>query len=99
MSRYHFSIQAEQDLNDIYDYVAQSSTTNATRLVQRLQQACRLLAQFPGMGTARDDLRTGMRAFTEGNHVIFYEGTNDGIRVLRILYGSRNFSSYHFRSP
>ena len=99
MSRYHFSYQAEQDLNDIYDYVARSSAANAARLVQRLQQACRLLAQFPGMGAARDDLRTGMRAFTEGSYVIFYEDTDDGIRILRVLQGSRNITSTHFRFP
>jgi toxin ParE1/3/4 len=99
MSRYHFSLQAEQDLNDIYDYVARHSATNAARLVQRLQQACRLLAQFPGMGTTRDDLRTGMLAFAEGNYVIFYEATDDGIRILRILQGARNYTSTHFRFP
>jgi toxin ParE1/3/4 len=99
MSRYHFSYQAEQDLNDIYDYVARFSAMNAARLVQRLQQACRLLAQFPGIGTARDDLRTGTFAFAEGNYVIFYEATDDGIRILRILRGSRNYSSHYFRFP
>ena len=97
MSRYHFSYQAEQDLNDIYDYVARFNAASAARLVQRLQHLCRLLAQFPGMGAARDDLRPAMLAFAEGSYVIFYEDTDDGIRILRILHGSRNFSSHHFR--
>lgn len=99
MSRYHFSHQAEQDLNDIYDYVARSSTTNAARLVQRLQEVCRLLAQFPHIGTARDDMRIGMRAFADGSYVIFYEVTDDGVRMLRLLHGSRNFSPVQFRFP
>lgn len=99
MSRYHFSYQAEQDLNDIYDYVARFSATNAARLVQRLQQVCRLLAQFPHMGTARDDLRSEMFAFAEENYVIFYEAADDGVRILRVLHGSRNLSSSQFKSP
>ncbi|MGH7171444.1 MAG: type II toxin-antitoxin system RelE/ParE family toxin [Gemmataceae bacterium] len=99
MSRYHFSYHAEQDLNDIYDYVARFSPTNAARLVQRLQQVCRLLTQFPHLGTARDDLRSGMLAFVEGNYVIFYEATDDGIRILRVLHGSRNILASHFQFP
>lgn len=99
MSRYHFSHQAEQDLNDLYDYIARSNAASAARLVQGLQQACRQLTQFPGLGTTRDDLRPGMREFAVGNYVLFYEAVDDGIRILRILHGTRNLSSAHFNIP
>lgn len=99
MSSYHFTHEAEQDLNDLHDYIARFNRTSAVRIVQRLQQVCRLLAQFPGMGTARDDLRAGMLAFAVGKHLIFYEATNDGIRILRVLSGSRNITPSYFRIP
>ena len=99
MNRYHLTQQAEQDLNDHYDYIARSSRANATRLVQRLQHTCQTLAQFSGMGTPRDDLRIGMNVFSMGNYLIFYETTDDGVRILRFLHGSRNITPAQFRFP
>ncbi len=99
MSHYHFTPQAAQDLDDIYDHVAQFNAASAARIIQRLQRICRLLAQFPGMGRARDDLRPKMFSFSVESYVIFYEAADDGIRILRILHGSRNFPPDLFNSP
>jgi toxin ParE1/3/4 len=99
MSQYHFTPQAEQDLNDIYDYVAQFGGASAARLVQRLQQSCQHLARFPGTGTPRDDLRPRMLAFAVGNHIIFYEAVSDGIRIMRIIHGARRLLPSLFNIP
>jgi toxin ParE1/3/4 len=93
MNALHFSPEAAQDLNDIYDYLVQHSPAAAARTTQALERACRLLARLPGMGTACDDLRPGMRKFPSGRYVIFYRPTDDGIEVVRILHGARDFPS------
>jgi toxin ParE1/3/4 len=52
MNRYRFTPQAQQDLNDIYDYVAQHNPAAAVRLVDAIERRCQAVANSPGMGRA-----------------------------------------------
>jgi toxin ParE1/3/4 len=99
MSSYRFTPQAAQDLNDIYDYIAQYNAASAARIIQRLQQTCQQLGQTPGMGRTRDDLQQGLLSFPSGNYVIFYRIGDDGIEIVRILHGAGNISPSLFNSP
>jgi toxin ParE1/3/4 len=42
--------RAEQDLGEIYDWIADDSTANADAYIERLVAAMRLLADMPRMG-------------------------------------------------
>jgi toxin ParE1/3/4 len=48
-----------------------------------------LLASNPYLGEAVDDLRPGLRRFSHGNYVIFYEPRETGIGLIRVLHGAR----------
>jgi plasmid stabilization system protein ParE len=64
MKQLVFAKQAQTDLLEIQQYIARDKPTAAVRFVDGLEQECRLLAKFPGLGTRRDDLAEGLRLFT-----------------------------------
>ena len=84
--------QAEGDLDDIWYYTAteSGSVETADRLVESLTTRFSLLATHPRAGRRRDDLRTGLRGFPVGGHVILYRIEQSDVLVLRIVRGSRD---------
>ena len=48
--------EAESDLDEIWWYIAQDSPHNADRFLERIQERGSALADFPQMGTRRDEL-------------------------------------------
>jgi toxin ParE1/3/4 len=93
MNSFRFSPEAEQDLNDVYDYLAQHSQRAAARTIDAIERRCRGLVQFPGMGAERDDLQPGLRVVPSGSYVIFYRITDPDVEIVRIVHGSRDFKS------
>jgi len=84
---------AEGDLDDIWWYIAQDSPQNADRFLDRIEERCCVLAEFPNIGTSRDDLRPGLRSHPVGKYLIFYFPLDDGIDIARVLRGSRDVES------
>jgi len=82
--------EAESDLDEIWWYIAQDSPHNADRLLDRIQERCLALADFPQMGASRDEIKTGLRSQPVGNYLIFYFPLEDGIDIVRVLHGSRD---------
>jgi len=93
MSTLIFSPQAEQDLIDIWDFIAQDNIDAADRIYDDIEQKCEALAQAPGMGRTRDELAPSLRSFPVGKYVIFYRLIEDGIEIARILHGARDLKS------
>lgn len=96
MKKYRvFSVaEAEQDLLDIYDYVAAyDSVEKAEELLQRLEAACHRLTTFPRRGRIPPELeRTGVLQYREvfhGPYRIIYEIVGDEVYVHGILDGRR----------
>jgi toxin ParE1/3/4 len=82
--------QAEDDLLDIWRYVAQDNPDAADRVVARIGNALELLARNPLMGPARPDLRDDLRYFVSGRYLILYSAREAGIVVVRVLHGARH---------
>jgi toxin ParE1/3/4 len=82
--------EAESDLDEIWWYIAQDSPHNADRFLDRIQERCLGLTDFPQMGTRRDELKAGLRSQPVGNYLIFYFPLEDGIDIVRVLHGSRD---------
>jgi len=91
MSRPYFSPSSRRDLNDILDYIARDKPGAALRHVERLEEACWMLAANPEMGAARDDLLPRLRVWSVAKYAIFYRQSEDGIEVVRVVHGSRDF--------
>ncbi len=82
--------QAESDLDEIWLYIAQDSPDNADAFLDELEKRCEALAQFPFIGTNRDELMPGLRSLAVGGYLIFYLPIEDGIEVVRVLHGMRD---------
>ena len=56
MRPFEFSPLAEQDLQEIWDYIAADSEDQADRVILAIRRGVRLVAEMPGIGHHRDDL-------------------------------------------
>ena len=87
----YFSPASRRDLFEILDFIARDKPGAALRHTERLEEACWALAKNPQSGTARDDLLPNLRAWSVGKYVIFYRPSEDGIEVVRVVHGARDF--------
>ena len=85
--------QAADDILEIWQYIAlhQGNVPAADRLVVRFEELLRTMSEQPNVGTSQGRYRVGMRSFSTGNYVLFYEPLQDGILLLRVLHGARRF--------
>jgi len=87
---YRLSVLAEQDLEEIWSYVAEdASPASADRLIDAILDRVELLAEQPRMGRLRPEFGAGVRSFTVENHVIYYRHDEDVI-IARVLHGRRD---------
>lgn len=89
MPFYSKTDQAEQDLLEIWSYVADHNIAAADRLLDMLEQKFTHLAEMPGTGAFRRDVGDGMRHFPVGRYLILYRDIPDGIEVVRVVHGAR----------
>ncbi len=87
-----FSEEAEQDLLDLYEYIADhDGESRALAYVERIEEWCASLRTLPQRGTSREDIRPGLRtAGFERRVTIAFQVMADSVIVLRILYGGRD---------
>jgi toxin ParE1/3/4 len=86
---YRLSTLAEQDLEEIWSFVAEASPTTADRLMDAITERFGLLAEQPRVGRLRPEFGASVRSFTVENHVIYYR--HDGeVLIARILHGRRD---------
>lgn len=81
--------QAEEDLIDIWAYIARDNSAAADRLLDTLNEKSLALAQNPRMGMARNDIAQGVRHFPVGRYLILYRDLGDGVEVVRYVHGMR----------
>jgi len=90
---YRLSSLAEQDLDEIWSYVAEDANpTTADRLMDTIVDRFELLAEQPRMGRLRPEFGAGVRSFTVENHVIYYRHEGD-VLIARVLHGRRDQAS------
>lgn len=93
MARVLQTPRSRRDLLDIWSFVAEDSPEAADRLLEGIDQKCKLLAQFPEMGRRREELAASLRSFSAGSCIIFYRLVEDGVEVIRVLHGARDLPS------
>ena len=88
-----FSPEAQTDLLDLYDYIAERSNADrALAYVNRIQERCCGLQKFPERGHRRDDIRPGLRVMGFEHRVSVAFRIDPGrVTILRILYAGRDF--------
>ena len=94
--RYEFTPLAEQDLNDIFDYISLDSPQAAEKLVEQIQNTVEAVCDYPFSRPLLTDriLRDkGYRIIGVKNFHLFYTINNQVITIQRVLYGRRNYEA------
>lgn len=81
---------AEQDLEEIGDYIAQDNPTRAHSFVQELQAQCQKICLNPAGYRRRPELSSEVRSCAHGNYVIFFEASEEAVTIVRVLHGARD---------
>ncbi len=91
MPTYVLSHESEIDIAGITEYVAERNVTAAIKILDRIQEACQMLAENPDVGEMRNGFGIpGCRSFTVSRYVVFFRPNSNGIEVARILDASRD---------
>lgn len=85
-----FSRRAENDLEEIGDYIAQDNPRRALSFVRELRVHCQRIANAPLSHPARPELGAGIRSVSYGNYVIYYRVIARSILIARVLHGARD---------
>ncbi len=92
MSQLILSPEAEQDLVDIWLYIAKDSIINADRYIDKLYNKGQLLTENPEIGSERSDLMATLRCFPVDHYVLYYRESSEGVEMVRVLHASRDIN-------
>lgn len=90
------SPEAEEDLIDIWLYIAEDQPVNANRFLDRLNDAILLLAQTPNLGSDRPELLQDIKVFPVDRYNIYYRIKTDMLEVVRVLSASRDVTKLNW---
>jgi toxin ParE1/3/4 len=93
MSRIRITPLAEQDLVEIWHFIARDDPPAADRLLDLLEEKYKLLADTPHMGPARPDIAKELRYHPVGSYLLLYRIISGGIELVRVVHGARDLQS------
>lgn len=79
--------RARHDLIEIWQFIAKDNEPAADRLLDRIDEVLRMLADNPKAGRIRPELAADLRSFPIGNYVVFYRPVQNGVELIRVLSG------------
>ena len=82
--------QAEEDLIDIWLYIAHDDIRAADRLLDDIEDKFSLLAGQPRLGPARPDIAPELRYLPVRRYLILYRIVPGGIEIVRVVHGARD---------
>ncbi len=92
-TRIQFTPQAVEDLDTIWQTIAEDNQDAADRVEMEILGACHRLAKHPRIGTKREDITPlPVRFWTVTkypNYVIVYRPDADPLQVIAVLHGKR----------
>jgi len=98
-TRLIWSVQACDDLLNIYILIGLEQPAAAERYFDRIETKAELLRSQPRMGVRRSDIRESMRMLVEFPYLILYatepdtdEGPVHTVEIVRIIDGRRELS-------
>ena len=79
--------QAERDLIEIWQYIADDDEQAADRTLDQFERALLTLSDHPQAGRARPELAPELRSDPVGHYVLFYRPTASNIELIRVRSG------------
>ena len=89
-----YSRRTQQQLSDLYEWIADQTgfPDRAESFVSSILRRCAELADSPHIGTARDDIRPGLRTMGFRRRVVIaFAVTDKTIEVVGVYYGGRDY--------
>jgi plasmid stabilization system protein ParE len=92
---YVLSVDADFDLDDIWEYIAADNTDAADHWIEKLFDTLETLGQTPGMGHRREDLTSYSVLFWPvGAYLIIYRAGRHPIEIVAVTQGSRDIPAF-----
>jgi antitoxin ParD1/3/4 len=86
--------RAEQDVSDIWEYIANDSIEAADRVLTALEQTIHRLAKNPGIGHMREELADRRHRFLlVYSYLIVYRFETNPLQVIRVPHAARDVQS------
>lgn len=98
MKSFLLSPAAAHDLAEIETYIASERPSAVSGVLDALEAACHLVADYPGVGRVRAEIDEGVMSFPVGSYVLFYYADEDPVGIARILHGSRDLAAAFHKS-
>lgn len=93
MGSYFFSELAVQDINEICEFMGKRNIKAASKLFDAIRQKCKLVSNFPNMGKDYSWIVPALRGFIVDDYIVFYYPREDGIDIVRVVYGKRDLEA------
>lgn len=91
MNDYFITKPTRADLRDIWNFFAERSERAADRLLDDITDQFDAIAEQPLLVGSKDIIYgTEYRICAVRNYVIFYELLEKGVRIVRVVHGSRD---------
>ena len=95
MSGYVLARDADLDLDNIWEHIAEDDIDAADRWIERLFEAFKKLGRTPGMGHKRDDLTKHPLLFWPvDSYLIIYRTGRTMIEIVAVTQGSRDIPAF-----
>jgi toxin ParE1/3/4 len=91
MKQFRVSDVARSDLDEIWLYIAQDNLDAADKFIHAIVSRFPKLAAMSLIGRQREELSPRLRSFPVSRYVIFYRPIENGIEIVRVLHGARDF--------
>jgi toxin ParE1/3/4 len=86
-----WSIFAQTDREEIFDYIAADSPRAAVTVDKRIQSQVETLARFPRRGRPGRVEGTRELVVLRTPYIVAYRIIGDTVRILRVLHGARRW--------
>ena len=94
MTGFKLSPEAYDDIDEMWEFIAQDNIDAADRVREEIFAACEKLAETPGMGHLRQDLADEpLRFWAVYSYLIIYREDSDPLEIVRVLHGARDVKS------
>lgn len=102
--RIRYTRDAVDDLDSIFDYIAEDNRQAAARLLERIENSILKLADNPRLGSVlpTNDLsliEPGYRRIIVKPYIIFYRFGKEEVFIARVLHNKQDWMSLLFENP
>jgi plasmid stabilization system protein ParE len=92
MKSYRLTPAAENDIFEVWCFIAKDNSAQADQLESDIFAACQKIADNPGLGHTRKDITKQPVRFlvVRSNYLIVYDPDSEPLSVIRVLHGARD---------